>query len=184
MSSKVEITLWQKPVTKAKVGNVKKFVEKNEAMLKKLSTNRNWVVWIRKKKNISNGIGGAPPTKKRIETGSLMKGKVITEKPKPKPKPTMARPGFIAGPKLPQRTDSGGGTGVVSGKDKSKQYYLKLHREITNKKAKKLLETSKIPNEREALRIILKGREIMRKKMDDAGKKDHKFPWESKKEKK
>ena len=50
MSSKVEITLWQKPVTKAKVGNVKKFVEKNKTMLNKLSKNRNWVVWIAKEK--------------------------------------------------------------------------------------------------------------------------------------
>ena len=80
MSSKVEITLWQKPVTKAKVGNVKKFVEKNETMLKKLSTNRNWLVWIgkeKKKKAIKPKIGGTPPVKKRIETGSLIKGKVI-----------------------------------------------------------------------------------------------------------
>tara|TARA_R110000782_G_scaffold4210_3_gene14912 strand:+ start:4659 stop:5558 length:900 start_codon:yes stop_codon:yes gene_type:complete len=77
MSSKVEITLWSRPLTKAKVGNVKKFVDKNKTMLNKLSTNRNWEVWIRKKKNMSKGIGGAPPTKKRIETGSLIKGKVI-----------------------------------------------------------------------------------------------------------
>ena len=58
MSSKVEITLWQKPVTKAKVGNVKKFVEKNETMLKKLSTNRNWPNWItlQKKKINKNKV--------------------------------------------------------------------------------------------------------------------------------
>ena len=86
---KKEITLWTRPITKARVGNVKKFVEKNKTMLMKLSTNRNWEVWIRKKKNMSNGIGGAPPTKKRIETGKLNPGITIAV-PKTAPKGVIA----------------------------------------------------------------------------------------------
>jgi uncharacterized protein (DUF1919 family) len=84
---KVLITLWDGPV-RARVGDVRKFVAKNEKMLKKLSKNRNWVKWItdqkkeaeKGQKKIKKGISLSPPTqgsRKRIETGSLIKGKVI-----------------------------------------------------------------------------------------------------------
>ena len=65
---------------KVKVGNIEKFVKKNEAVLKGITTKRNWVVWLngeKKKLAKSKSIGGAPPAKKRIETGPLIKGKSV-----------------------------------------------------------------------------------------------------------
>jgi uncharacterized protein (DUF1919 family) len=65
---------------KVKVTDIKKFVKMNEKTLKGIAPRRNWIAWLgkeKKKLEKSKGIGGAPPTKKRIETGSLIKGKVV-----------------------------------------------------------------------------------------------------------
>ena len=65
---------------KVKVGNIEKFVKKNEAVLKGITTKRNWVVWLngeKKKLQIASKVNGSPPKKKRIETGPLIKGKVV-----------------------------------------------------------------------------------------------------------
>jgi uncharacterized protein (DUF1919 family) len=81
---------------KVKVGNIAKFVEKNKEILKSISPNRNWNVWLAKekrkqlkstKKPISSNIGGIgkAPVKKRIETGKLNPG-IMVKVPKTTPK--------------------------------------------------------------------------------------------------
>lgn len=112
---------------------------------------------------------GGVPVKKRKSTGGMgfYKGKPIiafgkkgeppiteSSKKKPKAKPK-AKP-----------------------KELSVKEYNKKYSRISNKKAESLLKSSKIENEKIALRTLLKARKLMRKKMDDADQKDYIFPWE------
>lgn len=69
-----------------KIKDIKEFVKLNEKVLKGIAPRRNWIAWLGKEKRLfeekkkvkkPKGIGGAPPTKKRIETGPLIKGKVV-----------------------------------------------------------------------------------------------------------
>lgn len=90
MVVKQKIVLQEKPRIVAEIGNIKKYVAENKEMLNKISSRRNWAVWINVKKKevrsakISVGIGKAP-VKKRIETGKLNPGgKVAVPKNAPK----------------------------------------------------------------------------------------------------
>ena len=77
-----------------------------------------------------------PKPAKRIETGPLNKGKVVKAPAKPKAKPS----GFLAGPKMPPRKSSSGGTGVINVLDDKKKLNM------MDMIQKYMSETGKIPS--------------------------------------
>ena len=86
------------------------------------------------------------------------------EKATPKKTPTKGK-GFIAGPKMPQRKSSTGGTGgadFTKEKQKTQAYYSKFYREKKTSQLKSALKNAS-GVEAKAIQIILTAREMMEK---------------------